>query len=814
MSQKSSNTKPRESSAEEKSKGSGVYKEIEIITVFTIFAGIFTAISTFTDAAGTVGVYVRNLLFGIFGAPAYIACLFIICIGVDFAITKTAGKYGMKYILSFIMMALAAALWHIFSHNAAVGDNLYNLGKKGIGGGVIGGNIARPLIKSMGFLGGVCFIISMIIVCFISVFDISVLKLFGRVFRLTARLLVKIFKRGSAKSNAEPSEPEDEKSILEKIHDNQHKILMAQELDMLKQRLVRFEEVMNDMPGNPKEAKSERQNKKSLHPQAEDASNHDEPDKVFSISEIVKAKKEQKLREYEKEMAIKQEMESIEKKLVDSMQIHSETAKEYSLPPVDLLNTVTQRGTKNSTKMLEDTARKLISTLDSFGVDVKIVDYSLGPTVTRYELAPSAGVKISKILNLADDIALNLAAVGVRIEAPIPGKAALGIEIPNTVSKVVSIKEVINHNSFSKFESKTCFALGKDIGGNPVIVDISKMPHLLIAGSTGSGKSVCINTLITSILYKAKPDEVKLIMIDPKMVELGGYNGIPHLLIPVVTDPHKAAGALQWTVKEMTNRYKLFAENKVRDIKGYNNSVKNTDAEPMPQIVIIIDELADLMMVASKDVEDSICRLAQMARAAGMHLVIATQRPSVDVLTGIIKANIPSRISFAVSSQIDSRTILDMAGAEKLLGRGDMLYSPIGSNKPMRVQGAFVSDEEVSSVVEFVKNQFEEPDYDQNVIEQLENFELSGGVALGSEDDSKADELLPQAIEMALDAGQASVAMYQRRLKVGYQRAARLIDQMEERGVIGGFEGSKPRQLLITRAQYNEMIAGDNSMIG
>lgn len=814
MSQKSSNTKPRESSAEEKSKSGGVHKEIEIITVFTIFTGIFTAISTFTDAAGTVGVYVRNLLFGIFGAPAYLACIFIIGMGVDFAITKTAGKYGMKYILFFVMMALAGALWHMFSHDIAIGDNLFTLGKKGIGGGVIGGSIARPLIKSMGFLGGVCFIISMMIVCFISVFDISFLKLVEKIFRLFLKVINKIFKKSSSKKNQAPSEADDEKSILEKIHDNQHKILMAQELDMLKQRLVHFEEVMNDMPGNDKGSKEERHKEKSYRTSESDSSAAGDSDKVFSISEIVKAKKEQKLREYEKEMAIKQEMESIEKKLVDSIQTSSETAREYSLPPVSLLNTVTQRGAKNSTKMLEDTARKLIATLDSFGVDVKIVDYSLGPTVTRYELAPSAGVKISKILNLADDIALNLAAVGVRIEAPIPGKAALGIEIPNTVSKVVTIKEVINHNSFSKFTSKTCFALGKDIGGNPVIVDISKMPHLLIAGSTGSGKSVCINTLITSILYKSRPDEVKLIMIDPKMVELGGYNGIPHLLIPVVTDPHKAAGALQWTVKEMTNRYKLFAENKVRDIQGYNNSVKDTETEPMPQIVIIIDELADLMMVASKDVEDSICRLAQMARAAGMHLVIATQRPSVDVLTGIIKANIPSRISFAVSSQIDSRTILDMAGAEKLLGRGDMLYSPIGSNKPMRVQGAFVSDEEVSRVVDYVKNQFEEPDYDQNVIEQLENFELSGGVALGSEEDGKVDELLPQAIEMALDAGQASVAMYQRRLKVGYQRAARLIDQMEERGVIGGFEGSKPRQLLITRAQYNEMIAGDNSMIG
>ena len=429
------------------------------------------------------------------------------------------------------------------------------------------------------------------------------------------------------------------------------------------------------------------------------------------------------------------------------------------------------------------------------------MDYSRGPTITRYELQPNAGVKISKITSLADDIALNLAAVGIRIE-PIAGKTAIGIEVPNEILSAVNVREVIGSPEFVNFQSKLTFSLGKDIAGKPVVADIARMPHLLIAGSTGSGKSVCINTLITSILYKATPNEVKLVMVDPKVVELGVYNGIPHLLIPVVTDPRKAAGALQWAVNEMTNRYKLFADNNARDLKGYNAFAKENGSEELPQIVIIIDELADLMMVAPNDVEDSICRLAQMARAAGMHLVIATQRPSVDVITGIIKANIPSRIAFAVSSYVDSKTILDMGGAEKLLGRGDMLYYPIGASKPVRLQGAFVTDKEVENIVAFVKGQ-NEAEYNQDVIEQIEN---AGERQVTNEDrGGEADELLPQAIEMAMEAGQAAVAMYQRRLKVGYQRAARIIDQMEERGIIGKFEGTKPREVLITRAQWNEM---------
>ena len=433
----------------------------------------------------------------------------------------------------------------------------------------------------------------------------------------------------------------------------------------------------------------------------------------------------------------------------------------------------------------------------------QVINVARGPTVTRYELQPSAGVKVSRIVSLSDDIALNLAAPGIRIEAPIPGKAAIGIEVPNREITMVRLREVLESPEFVQHPSKLAFAVGKDISGEPVVVDIAKMPHLLIAGATGSGKSVCLNSLIVSILYKASPEEVKLLLIDPKVVELSVYNGIPHLLIPVVTDPKKAAGALNWAVQEMVSRYKLFADKNVRDIRGYNELVSRTGEQPvMPQIVIIIDELADLMMVAPNEVEDAICRLAQMARAAGMHLVLASQRPSVDVITGVIKANIPSRISFAVSSQVDSRTILDMAGAEKLLGRGDMLLHPVGRQKPVRIQGANITDGEVERVVGFVKSQGDAR-YDDDVIEEINNSGATDESGGGSENDD--DELLPQAIELVIDAGQASVSFIQRKFRVGYARAARIIDQMEARGIISGYEGSKPRQVLISKQQWHEM---------
>lgn len=488
--------------------------------------------------------------------------------------------------------------------------------------------------------------------------------------------------------------------------------------------------------------------------------------------------------------------------------------KEYTFPPVNLLEEPKSVRGGNTQKELRANADLLVDTLRSFGVETRIVDISRGPAVTRYELQPSAGVKISRITNLADDIALNLAAGGVRIEAPIPNKAAIGIEVPNKDIAAVPIREIIDSTEFTGAKSRLSVALGKDISGRICLADLAKMPHLLIAGATGSGKSVCINSIIISLLYKSSPEEVKLLMIDPKVVELGGYNGIPHLLVPVVTDPKKAAGALCWAVGEMLNRYKLFAATGTRDLEGYNRlAAEREELHPMPQIVIIIDELADLMMAAPKDVEDYICRLAQMARAAGMHLVIATQRPSVDVITGLIKANIPSRISFAVSSQIDSRTILDMGGAEKLLGRGDMLYYPVGSSKPTRVQGCFVTDSEVERVVTFIK-QGEKGEYDDTIMTEIEQSAAqvkgkggSSGSAAASGGDAEGtdgDELLEQAIAVVVEAGLASTSLLQRRLKVGYARAARLVDEMEEKGIVGPFEGSKPRKVLMTKDQYYE----------
>lgn len=482
---------------------------------------------------------------------------------------------------------------------------------------------------------------------------------------------------------------------------------------------------------------------------------------------------------------------------------------EYIKPPIDILNEIEKPEEANLQEELRSNAEKLVSTLQSFGVQTRIIDIARGPAVTRYELQPSAGVKISKITNLADDIALNLAASGVRIEAPIPNKPAVGIEVPNKVVSTVSIREIIDSSEFEKAKSPLAVALGRDIAGKITVADLAKMPHTLIAGSTGSGKSVCINSLIVSILYHSTPQEVKLVLIDPKMVELGIYNGIPHLLIPVVTDPKKAAGALSWAVNEMLNRYQLFKEYSVRDMAGFNRAAEKNGIKPMPQIVIIIDELADLMMAAPGEVEDSICRLAQMARAAGMHLVIATQRPSVDVITGVIKANIPSRIAFAVSSQIDSRTILDSSGAEKLLGRGDMLFSPIGSSKPTRVQGCFVTDGEVERIVEFIKQSGQQLTYDERILEEIDRHAVSDNKKKGSKDDGggfdEEDEMLPSAIEIVVESGQASTSMLQRKLKLGYARAARLMDSMEEKGIIGPFEGSKPRQVLITKERWIEM---------
>ncbi|MDE7225078.1 MAG: DNA translocase FtsK, partial [Acetatifactor sp.] len=483
--------------------------------------------------------------------------------------------------------------------------------------------------------------------------------------------------------------------------------------------------------------------------------------------------------------------------------------KKYMFPPISLLQK-SKSGSKDSTQELKETAMRLQQTLENFGVRVTITDISQGPSVTRYELQPEQGVKVSKIVGLTDDIKLNLAATDIRIEAPIPGKAAIGIEVPNKENMPVALRDLLESKEFKDFSSNLAFAVGKDIGGQTVVADIAKMPHMLIAGATGSGKSVCINTLIMSILYKAHPDDVKLIMVDPKVVELSVYNGIPHLLIPVVTDPKKASAALHWGVAEMTDRYKKFADYNVRDLKGYNKKVEalreSGDEEApakMPQIVIIVDELADLMMVSPGEVEESICRLAQLARAAGIHLIIATQRPSVDVITGLIKANMPSRVAFSVSSGVDSRTILDMNGAEKLLGKGDMLFYPQGYSKPARIQGAFVSDKEVSDVVDFLKNQALGNTYASDVEEQLKSIGSTGGSAGGGDE---RDEYFEEAGRFIIDKDKASIGMLQRAFKIGFNRAARIMEQLHDYGVVGEEEGTKPRKILMSMEEFDQLL--------
>ncbi|MBR1669255.1 MAG: DNA translocase FtsK [Butyrivibrio sp.] len=489
--------------------------------------------------------------------------------------------------------------------------------------------------------------------------------------------------------------------------------------------------------------------------------------------------------------------------------------KKYIFPPLDLLEKGKKNKNNDSERTLKETAVKLQETLKTFGVNVTVTDISQGPAVTRFELQPEAGVRVNKIVGLSDDIKMNLAASDIRIEAPIPGKAAVGIEVPNKENQAVALRDLFESDEYQNFSSRLAFAVGKDIAGKTVVTDIAKMPHLLIAGATGSGKSVCINTIIMSLIYKSDPKDVQMIMIDPKIVELSVYNGIPHLMIPVVTDPKKAAAALNWAVAEMTNRYKKFAETGVRDLKGYNKMLiekNDPDQPPLPQLVVIVDELADLMMVSAKEVEDSICRLTQLARAAGIHLIIATQRPSVDVITGLIKANMPSRIAFAVSSGVDSRTILDITGAEKLLGKGDMLFYPQGYTKPARVQGAFVSDKEVQAVTDFLRNQGIDSSYGANIEEQINSMQgQSGGDAgasSGGDSGSDMDEYFVQAGNIIIESQKASIGMLQRKFKIGFNRAARIMDQLCEAGVVGDEEGTKPRKVLMTKAEFDELLGG------
>ena len=631
-------------------------------------------------------------------------------------------------------------------------EQAYENGSKNIGGGAVGAICAIGLISLVGKIGTVIIAIGIAVIDSIFLFGIKPAEL----------LKEYVENRNEKKQEAKAQRLEQRKLKADK------EIISREKEDKKKKLKIMLEDnAVTEDQINIKIA----------------SNNNEEQTSLFKKQEEIKEDKSKEILTLEHALTVEDE--------------------NYEFPPVEFL-TPGKATTKMGKKAVADTASKLQKTLYSFGVSAKVENVSVGPTITRYELKPAEGVRVSKIANLADDIALSLAAETIRIEAPIPGKQAVGIEIPNKEKEVVHLRDIIDSNDFKSAKSKLAFALGKNAAGEAIVTDIAKMPHVLIAGSTGSGKSVCINTLITSIIYKSKPSEVKLVMVDPKVVELSVYNGIPHLLIPVVTDPKKAAGALAWAVQEMVNRYHLFAEKNVRDIAGYNEALEKEGAEgKLPQIVIIIDELADLMMVAKNDVEDAICRLAQMARAAGMHLVIATQRPSVDVITGIIKANIASRISFAVTSQVDSRTILDSAGAEKLLGKGDMLFFPTGVLKPIRIQGAFISDGEVEKIVSFLKENGG-PTYSEDVLEKIERANTTDK-ELDEQDDDETDPFLMEAIDTVVDLGQASASFIQRRFKVGYARAGRIIDQMEARGIISGYEGSKPRQVLVSKEQWQEL---------
>lgn len=765
----------------------------------------------------------RNVLFGLFGYCAFLLPLIMIYVSVMYAMEKTDDKIGFKLFEITALIVFICGAFYIFSDNF---DNVsiwqdikdaYTTGISHVNGGVFGALFGGILMKLFGKTGA-------------AITDIIII--FVMIMLITGTTLIKLFKTlwTPVKKIEEYSEVKAAEMIPERRRPFNIDVDLGPDDESRSRRKAAYDDDDDEITtifDQKRKAKNKNSGKK-----AEKLSDKDAIAKIFDVER--EEKEYQNVREEAPKPQAKSEASSgiddIVKKAAQKSaaknSVPSEIASEikaqsdkgssgadYKFPPIDCL----RKGTKSSSSVdsdeLKQNASTLVSTLKSFGVETKVIDISRGPSVTRYELKPSAGVKISRITNLADDIALNLAASGVRIEAPIPNKAAVGIEIPNKNREVVTAREIIDTNQFRLAKSKLNVALGKDITGNATCADLSKMPHLLIAGTTGSGKSVCVNSMIISILYNARPDEVKLLMIDPKKVEFTVYNGIPHLLVPVVTDPRKASGALNWAVSEMLNRYKLFSQANVRDMKGYNKLCEsNPDMKKLPHIVIFIDELSDLMMAAPNEVEDSICRLAQMARAAGMHLVIATQRPSVDVITGLIKANIPSRIALTVSSQIDSRTILDSAGAEKLLGNGDMLFNPIGAAKPIRVQGCFLADEEVEAVVDFIKSQ-ESANYDEEINEEIERQAAAdtgrkkGGSSDFGEGGEEEDEMLSKAIEVVVEAQMASTTLLQRKLRLGYARAARLVDTLEEKGIVGPFEGSKPRKVLMTKQQWMEMNA-------
>ena len=813
--------------------------------IIFLAVGIFLVITTQLNTTGTFGNAIHSLVFGLFGLMAYALPYYFIALALCLFLRKMQhinGRTTFFSFLIFVMLCILNSYRYLDETNiqlsiSAIGD-FFDGGIQLRNGGVFGMWLGGLIVKLLGKPGLIIFAVAVIAISVLLVADTPISKYLGkkREQREEKTILREML---TEKREAQAKTVPEESGVP--IITPSHSVPQVKDPLAFPMEEGARQNFMQNLEGadfgesivtntgfgldggnasgaglglglsggfaSPENAAA------APNPFMDDFMSVDsvttepmglnaEPEKVSALSTPAATENIKEIRKENTptaldntEMALQAE-ENLAKKI---------PATSYVFPPVDLMKKPRAKQMQMNEHQLQQKAALLENTLQNFHVDARVLNVTQGSSVTRYEVQPAVGVKVSSITKLADDIALNLRAKSIRIEAPIPGKAAVGIEVENEKPDMVSIRELIDSKEFRNAASKISFAVGKDISGRNVIANLKEMPHLLIAGATGSGKSVCINTIITSLLYKASPDEVKLILIDPKVVELGNYNGIPHLLVPVVTDPKKAAAALNWAVKEMTQRYKFFAEESVKDLDSYNELMR-ANQEPdkvLPKIVIIIDELADLMMVAPSQVEESICRLAQLARAAGMHLIVATQRPSVDVVTGLIKANIPSRIAFSVSSQVDSRTILDVGGAEKLLGKGDMLYSPVGENKPLRIQGPYISDSETARIIDFVKKQGEST-YDESVVQTIETPEKSqyGEVS---------DELTEDAIAFILKQKKASVSMLQRRFRIGYNRAASIIDEIEARGIISPADGSKPRQVLYTEEEYYDAIDSQNN---
>lgn len=820
MAARKNTSRKRNKKQTKKKQDSQSFLKDEIIILSALAAGILLLISNF-GIGGFVGDAVSSVLFGLFGTIAYIIPI-LLFIGIAFVISNKGNSIAyIKTAAGAGFTLMVCTLFQLIMNEYTAGTRLFSYYKISSmhkdGGGLLGGIVVSALCPAIGVIGTYVIVIILCIICLVIITE----KSFIRGVKKGSEKAYS-FAKQDAKKRKEQAElrrekraQEREQKAAEKERRRKDNTVSGVSFDTTlvkkspEMREITPPEDVPDLFAEEIPSYDGREAEVSKNTVPDDITiNRAQPimEEEAPIPEPVPEKRKTKESKKQVETAtanVEQEIKKSEEK----------RAKEYVFPPLSLLKHGKKSG-GDSDAHLRQTAMKLQQTLQNFNVNVTVTNVSCGPSVTRYELQPEQGVKVSKIVGLADDIKLNLAAADIRIEAPIPGKAAVGIEVPNKENTAVMLRDLLETDEFQNHESKIAFAAGRDIAGKVVVADIMKMPHVLIAGATGSGKSVCINTLIMSILYKADPKDVKLIMIDPKVVELSVYNGIPHLMIPVVTDPKKAAGALNWAVAEMMKRYDLFAQYNVRDLKGYNAKVETVEAieeegkpEKLPQIVIIVDELADLMMVAPGEVEESICRLAQLARAAGIHLVLATQRPSVNVITGLIKANMPSRIAFSVSSGVDSRTIIDMNGAEKLLGKGDMLFYPAGYQKPARVQGAFVSDKEVQAVVDFLVKNSESVQYNEEITNHVNSASVAaGGTVSGNSGADDRDAYFVDAGKFIIEKDKASIGMLQRVFKIGFNRAARIMDQLAEAGVVGEEEGTKPRKVLMSMEQFEQYI--------